>query len=268
LGPFQAFFLGLVQGLTEFLPVSSSGHLVLMQRLFNIKEGALTFDIAVHLATAVAVTLVLWKDIWGMIKRPFSKLTLLVVVGTIPTGIIGLLFRDAFEGLYESGVTLGFEFILTGLILWYAESIRSGNKKLDNTGYVDAAVIGVAQGIAILPAISRSGLTLAGALFRGLNREFALKFSFLMSIPAILGAAVPDVLDIIKGGGGTGTNLDPLPLAIGMITAAVSGYLAVRLMLKIFAQKSLKMFSYYVFVLGALIILDQLVFGRFFPKLF
>jgi len=131
--------------------------------------------------------------------------------------------------------------------------------------YGDAAVVGVAQGLAILPAVSRSGLTLAGSLTRGLNREFALKFSFLMSIPAILGATVLDVYDTVKAGS---LSVAVGPLVVGMLVAAVSGYLTVKFMLKIFSKASLKVFSYYVFVLGILIIMEQIVSGKYFGKLF
>ncbi|AUS98874.1 undecaprenyl-diphosphatase [Clostridium thermosuccinogenes] len=264
LNSLEAFILGLVQGLTEFLPISSSGHLVIFQRLFGLHD-VITFDVAVHFATLVAVCAVLWKDIIEILKRPFSKLPLLIVVGTIPTALIGVLLKDFFDSIFNSAVTLGFEFLITGLVLWYAESVRSRNKGLKEMTYTDATVVGVAQGLAILPAVSRSGLTLAGALSRGLNREFALKFSFLMSIPAILGAAVLDVYDTVKAGS---LSVDVLPLVIGMLTAAVSGYLSVRFMLKVFSKTSLKVFSYYVFALGIIIIIEQLVSGKYFGKLF
>lgn len=264
----HAFILGVVQGLTEFLPVSSSGHLVLFQRLFGISEGALTFDVAVHLATLIAVFVVFWKDIVDMLKKPFGKLPLLIIAGTIPTVAIALAFKDMFEKVFESGRTLGIEFIFTGLILWYAESIRSKDKGLEKATYTDAVVVGLAQGVAILPAISRSGLTIAGALFRGLNREFAARFSFLLSIPAILGAAVLDGYKLVKNPGMLETSGGFLPLAVGMLAAAVFGYFAIRFMLKILAKGSLKVFSYYVFILGFLVIMEQLVSGKLFGRLF
>ncbi|RJQ25177.1 undecaprenyl-diphosphate phosphatase [Candidatus Parcubacteria bacterium] len=264
----QGFILGIIQGLSEFLPISSSGHLVLFQKLFGLKEGVVTFDIALHLATLIAVIVVLWKDALEIIRKPLSKMTFLIIAGTIPTFIIGAAFSDLFEKLFESGISLGFEFILTGLVLWYADSVRSKNKGLEKTTYIDAAIIGVAQGIAILPAVSRSGFTIAGALFRGLNREFALKFSFLMSVPAILGAAAKDFYDIIKAGNGLEIGVGMGPLLIGMLAAAVSGYLAIRFMLKVFTKVSLKVFSYYVFILGAIVLVDQIFFGKFFGRLF
>lgn len=264
----QGLILGIVQGLAEYLPISSSGHLVLFQKIFDLEEGVVTFDIAVHIATLIPVCVVLWDDIAAILKKPFSKLTFLIIVGTIPTALIGIVFGDVFENLFESGKSLGFEFILTGLILWYAENVKSKNKGLDKMMYGDAAVIGTAQGIAILPAVSRSGLTIAGALFRGLNREFALRFSFLMSIPAILGAAAKDGYDILKSGGITNTGVDVWPLVAGVLAAAIFGYLAVKFMLRIFSKVSFKVFSYYVFILGVLVIIDQLCFNRFFDKLF
>ncbi|MCX8131333.1 MAG: undecaprenyl-diphosphate phosphatase [Clostridia bacterium] len=257
----QGLILGLIQGLTEFLPISSSGHLVLFQKLFGLKEGVLTFDAALHLATLLAVVWIFREDIINMIKKPFSKLTLLVVVGTIPTGIIGIAFKDQIEKIFESGVTIGIEFILTGIILWLAESIRRKNKGIEKTSYLDATLMGTAQAIAILPAISRSGLTLAAALMRGLNREFALRLSFLISIIPIFGAVVFDLKDALEPGNGITSGVEVLPLLVGMGAAAISGYLAIKFMLKIFSKASLKIFSYYVFILGALIIAEQLVRG-------
>jgi undecaprenyl-diphosphatase len=262
---FQAIILGLVQGITEFLPISSSGHLVIFQKLFGLQEGVLVFDVAVHFATLLAVVSVMWREIVEIIKRPFARLPLLLLAATIPTIIIGFVFKDYFEELLKSGRTLGLEFIFTGLVLWYAENVRRKNKKVETTSFFDAAFIGAAQGAAILPAVSRSGLTLAGALFRGLNREFAIKFSFLMSIPAILGPALLDVFKLTRG---VQVGISWGPLIAGMLAAAVSGYLAVRFMLRIFAKTSLKVFSYYVFILGAIIILEQIFSGRLFGRLF
>jgi len=264
----QGVILGIVQGLTEFLPISSSGHLVIFQRLFGLKEGVVTFDIAVHLATLAAVFIVMRKEIWEILKKPFGKLPLLIIAGTIPTIIIGAVFSDFIKNMFNSAKSLGFEFLLTGIALYYADNTKSRNKGINSTTYADAVVIGMAQGVAILPAVSRSGLTIAGAISRGLNREFALKFSFLMSIPAILGAAVKDGYDIISSGSGFANNVETVPLIAGMMAAAISGYIAIRFMLKIFSKASMKIFSYYVFVLAAFVLIDQLFFGKFFGRLF
>lgn len=265
----KALILGVVQGLTEFLPISSSGHLLVFQKLMGVNmENILTFDLALHFATLVAVVAVLWRDVLEMIKHPFSKLTLLVVVGTIPTVIIGFAFKETFEGLLHSGVSVGIEFIFTGVILLYAENVKNRQKRLEQMKYSDAVVVGIAQGIAILPAVSRSGLTLAGALFRGLNREFALRFSFLMSIPAILGPALLDAVDFVQGEANASLGMSTPAFLLGMLAAAISGYLAVRFMLRIFTKWSLRVFAYYVFAVGAVILVDQLFFQRYFPALF
>ncbi len=260
----QGIILGLVQGLGEFLPISSSGHLVLFQRLFGLQEGVLTFDIAVHLATLIVVFYVLWDDIIAILKNPLGKLPLLIIVATIPTAIIGFLFSDFFKEMFTSGASLGIDFILTGLALWFAESVQSKNKKLKETTYTDAALVGVAQGLSILPGVSRSGFTLSGSLIRGLDREFALKFSFLLSIPAILGAAVKDGYDLLKSGSALSIGVELWPLLAGMIAAAISGYIAVKFMLKKFSKVNLKKFSLYVFALGVFVLIDQLFVGKFF----
>lgn len=258
---FQAIILGIIQGLTEFLPISSSGHLVLFQKIFGINEPTLIFDTMVHVGTLAAVITVLWKDIYSLLRRPFQKLTWLLAVGTIPTVIIALLFKDSIELLFKSGSTLGFEFIITGMILLFAERLNSGRKHVDETSYQDAAFIGIMQGVAIMPAISRSGLTISGALMRNLDREFAARFSFLMSIPAILGAAVFQMKDIMEEGGAA---LISTPLLAGTFAAAIAGYFSVRFMIVLIRKGSMKVFSYYVFALGALVLLDQFVTHLFF----
>lgn len=261
----QALFLGIIQGLTEFLPISSSGHLVLFQRLFDVAEANLTFDVMVHFGTLVAVIVYFWSDIVEIIKKPLGKLPIYILIGTIPTGIIGLAFKDFFDRLFQTGQTLGVEFLITGLIIWFAESIRSGRKGLREITVTDALLIGTCQGLAILPAISRSGLTIAGSLFRGLDRKFAAKFSFLLSIPAILGATVVEGRHIFS----TSFNTDLiLPIIIGTIAAGLAGYFAIKLMISILEKSSLKVFSFYVFALGILVLLDQLFFNLYFPPLF
>jgi undecaprenyl-diphosphatase len=260
----QAFVLGVVQGLTEFLPVSSSGHLVLFQRIFGLREGVLAFDIAVHVATLLAVTVVFWRDLRGIFRKPFGKMTWLLVLGTIPAAAAGLLFKDFFERLFETGKTLGFEFIATGLVLWFAETVKSKRKTLPETTAADALVIGAAQAVAILPAVSRSGLTIVGALWRGLDREFAAKFSFLLSIPVILGAAaldVPDALEAFKSGGTFGVG--PVPLAVGTLAALVFGALSIGWTLRVLKRGSLRGFAVYVSVLGVLLLIDQAFGGLF-----
>lgn len=259
----ESLFLGIVQGLTEFLPVSSSGHLVLFQRLFGIEEGALIFDVAVHVATVAALGTVFRREIWSMIRRPFSRLSLLVIAGTVPTGLIGVFLKDIFEEMFRSGSSLGVGFLVTGTVLWWAEKTRSRNKDLEQMSYTDALFIGTLQGVAIIPAVSRSGMTIAGALMRGLNRELAARFSFLLSIPAILGAAVvkaKPLIAMVKAG----TGISAADIALGMLAAALSGYLAIRFMLWVIEKKSLRGFSWYVWALGIMVLADQFFIHRFF----
>jgi len=256
----KAVVLGIIQGFTEFLPVSSSGHLLVFRKLLGLSEAGLFLDTMLHLGTLLAVIAVFWRDILEMIKKPFSHLTLLIIVGTIPTGIIGVLFKDFFEELAVSGATVGWEFLATGAILWIADKVKDrGYKKVERISFADTLIVGTLQGIAILPAISRSGLTISGALFRGIDRETAARFSFLLSIPAIMGAVVVQGADLFDG------KLETIGMAsllAGTVAAAVTGYIAVKWMLQIIRRGSLKGFAYYVWALGAVIIILQMT-GRF-----
>ena len=252
----KAIILGIIQGITEFLPISSSGHLVLAQKIMGFTEPPLIFDTVLHLGTLFAVVLVLWSDIWPLLKKPFQKMTGLLIVGTIPAALIGLLFKDFFESLFKSGKTLGVEFIITGLILFAAQRMANGHKKIKETTVWDALFVGVMQGIAILPAISRSGLTIAGSLFRKMDRDFAARYSFLLSIPAILGATVLQFKDIKDAGA---MMPSAAPLLLGFVFSFVFGVFSVKFMMKIIREGKLSGFGIYCSVLGALIILDQLV---------
>lgn len=257
----QAILLGIIQGITEFLPISSSGHLVLFQKIFRVTEPSLTFDIVVHIGTLVAVFAVFWKDIASLLRKPFQKLTYLIIAGTIPTAIIGVVFKDFFEKVFRSGSTLGFEFIITGIVLYFADSFNRGRKGIQETSYIDAAFVGVMQGAAILPAVSRSGLTISGALFRDMDRDFAARFSFLLSIPAILGAAVFDMKDVLEVGV---ENLDSMSLGAGFIFSAIFGYISIKYMISILKKGKMRYFSYYVFAIGGLVIIDKYLTHVFF----
>ncbi|HOK43209.1 MAG TPA: undecaprenyl-diphosphate phosphatase [Thermoclostridium caenicola] len=265
---FEAIVLGIVQGLTEFLPVSSSGHLVLFQQLFGIEgEMVVTFDVALHVGTLLAVFVVYWKRILEMIRHPFSKLPVFLVLGTIPTVIIALLFKDAIEGYYASGSLLGPGFVFTGLILIGAEKIGNGRKDLENMKLVDSLLIGAGQGLALMPGVSRSGMTITTGLALGLDRGFAADYAFLLSIPAILGGALLDVLDVVRGDTTAVASIGILPLVVGVAVAAVTGFLAIKVMLAAVKKMKLKYFAWYVMALGILIIIAQLFFKEQFPWL-
>lgn len=253
----KVILLGGIQGFTEFLPVSSSGHLLLFRKLFGLAEAGLLLDTMLHLGTLVAVIAVFWRDILEMIKKPFSHLTLLIVMGTIPTGIIGLAFKDSFEEMARTGSFLGWSFLITGLVLWLADYIKErGLKGVPQISFKDSFLVGTLQGIAIIPGISRSGLTIAGSFFRGVERQTAAKFSFLLSLPAILGAVVVQSVDLFQG------NIEGISLAalvVGTVVAALCGYVAVRWMLNIIQNKSLKGFSFYLWILGFGVLFSQLM---------
>ncbi len=263
---FKAVILGILQGLAEFLPISSSGHLVLFQKILGIEEPGMTFDILLHIGTLIPVFIVFWKDIWSIIKNPFQKMTLFIIIGTIPTVIVALLFNDLIESLFDgsNALYLALAFFFTGIVLLYANQTESGKKDEKTMNIADSLVVGCMQAIAILPGVSRSGSTISGALFRRVNRETAAKYAFLLSIPAILGAAVLKLKDFFTGGGEVITSQTAISYTAGFIASAIFGYIAIRFMLKIISECKLKYFSYYVFVLGALILLDKYVFNLFF----
>ncbi len=266
-----AMLLGLVQGLCEFLPVSSSGHLLLVQELFGVTEGAMFFTVMLHLATLIAVFIVYWETIVELVKKPFQKTVGLLIVATIPAVVVAILFKkvpflEQFSAAADAGKYLGFCFLLTSLFLFISDNVHktrydeSGNrvpfkgKKMKNMGVGDALLIGCMQGVGVLPGVSRSGSTISGALVAGLNRKTAADFSFLMSIPAILGGAVFEIPDAIETGM---AGLHWTSLAAGMLVAGMTGYFAIKLMISAIKKKKLWGFAVYTAVLGILVIVDQ-----------
>lgn len=261
----EALVLGIVQGLTEFLPVSSSGHLVLGQALFGIKEPEIFFDVMLHLGTLGAVCVVFRREIWSLIKeflhllrilfnksalaaawqeRPAFKLLVLILAGTIPTGIIGIVFKDTFESMFASTLTVSFALLFTGLFLFLTGRIKQGTRDITGFRAVDALIIGLAQGLAIIPGISRSGATISTGLFLKLDRELIVRYSFLLSIPAILAAVALQVKDAGQ------STFSPLGLSLGFLAALISGLLALLLLLKIVRRGRLHFFAYYCWLVG------------------
>jgi undecaprenyl-diphosphatase len=250
----EAFILGLIQGLTEFLPISSTGHLYLGRHAFGLNEAGLFLDTMLHIGTLIAVLFYYREELLRILRNPFGKLTWLLVVGTIPAVIVGVAFSDFFEEISNTGVTVGWEFLVTGLFLWFSDNIKNGRKKMDDISYTDALVIGTFQAAAILPAISRSGLTIVGALIRKLDRETAAYFSFLLSIPAIAGGIVFQGIGMLEG---TGPEISGLSLLVGTLSSLVFGYIAVKWMINYLKRGSLKIFAVYVWLLGAIILTAQ-----------
>jgi len=271
---FEAIFLGVVQGLTEFLPVSSSGHLVLFRQVFGVQAPPLAFDTAVHVGTLVAVFAVLWKDILALLKKVVQPLTLYLIIGTIPGVVAAFMFRDWLEGAFETGNYVGFAFLGTSLLLVTAELLakwvaKHSPRKPGEMNWLDALIIGVCQAIALIPGMSRSGATLSGALSRGLNRDLAVRYSFMLSIPIILGATLFQLAEYLLGSGPTATEpveaqIGPLAIAVGTVVATITGFFAVKLMLKIVRKKPLWGFAIYTGILGVLVLTDQLLFNLVF----
>lgn len=255
----EALILGIIQGLTEFLPISSTGHLYLGRNLFGLQEAGLLLDTMLHVGTLLAVFVFYKAEFIKMIKNPFSKLTFLLVVGTIPAVIFGLAFKDYIDEISKTGVTIGWEFLLTGLFLWFADSAKNGHKKMGNISYKDAFIIGTFQAVAIMPAISRSGMTIVAALWRKLDRETAAYFSFLLSTPAIAGAIVLQTKDLL---GGAGEEISLSALLVGIVSSAIFGYIAVKWMIGYLRKHSLKPFAYYVWALGIVVLAFQFT-GKF-----
>lgn len=257
-----AMLLGLVQGLCEFLPVSSSGHLLLLQKIFDVTEGAMFFTVMLHLATLVAVCIVYWKTLVKLISHPVNKTVGMLIIATVPTVIIAILFKkvEPFASFYaatEGGQFLGYGFLVTSALLFASDLMRRKNpkgKKMKDMRVGDALLIGGMQGLAILPSVSRSGGTIAGALFSGLNRKTAADFSFLMSIPAIIGGAVFEIPDAIATGLG---GMHWTTLVAGMLVAGITGYFAIKMMINVIKKKKLIGFVIYTAVLGVLVLVDQ-----------
>ena len=260
----QGLILGAIQGLTEFLPVSSSGHLILTRLLMGISDASsqagayLIFDILLHAGTLAAVIITFWHDWWEMLKHLFhSRLFMLLIVASIPALIADLLFADLIESLF-TGWFMGISFLVTALFLILGEFVskRQRKAKMDPT-VSSSLVMGCFQAIALLPGISRSGASITGGLIAGLDRKTSAKFSFMMSAPAILGSLLVEGKDALAQG--YLQELEILPTALGVVTAAISGCFAIRFMLRLIERISLKWFALHVGLLGLIILCLQLI---------
>jgi len=258
----QAIILGIVQGLTEFIPVSSSGHLVLAQYFFGLEgAGDLSFEIFMHLGTLCAVLIFFRQQIWELIKSMFCwgvkldgethrhnrMLIVFLILSTLSTGIMYMLFKDLFEAAYSSPLFVSLMLIITGILIYSSDLVKDSSIPASNMGFIKALLIGLAQGVAILPGISRSGSTIATSLFCKIKRKDAAHYSFLLSIPAILAANISEYQAI--------TNLDPsvLPHYIGGFVASfVAGYLVIAGLIRLIQGGNLKYFAFYLWLVAAL----------------
>ena len=291
---FEAIILGFIQGVAEFLPVSSSGHLAIFKNFFGLEEAGIAYDILLHVGTLVAVFICFWSDIWELIvngvgivvdacknigiffsnlfnknkkdytmkeyieviSTPFRRYVMLIIVATIPTGIMGVLFKDMIESVSATLLIPGICLLMTSIILIIADNAKDGDENEENVSYKKAGFVGICQGFATMPGISRSGTTVTACLLAGMDRAFAVKFSFIVSIPAIVGAAILDLPDLFKAGV---TGSEMINYTAGTIVAAVVGYICIKTMLKIVRKKKFKVFSIYCAVMGLISIIGFFV---------
>ena len=278
MGMLSAMFLGLVQGISEFLPISSSGHLSLLQHFFGFAgtEGQLFFDVLLHLGTLIAIFVYYWKDILDLLKElgrlflvllgkgekkgsvtasggrklqltPDSRMIVMILVATIPLFFV-LPIKDKVESLYGNVVFIGCALIVTGTILFVSDRLAKGKKTVKTATMLDAFLVGIGQAVAVVPGLSRSGTSISAGMLRGFQRSFAVRFSFLMSIPAVLGANIISIKDAMEAG----IDASRMPMYIaGTIVAAVSGYFAIRLVNLLANKGKFGNFAYYCWGVGA-----------------
>lgn len=252
---FSAAILGLVQGLTEFLPVSSSGHLVVFQQFLSDSQTPIIFDLFLHLGTLLPILAMYRQDVWSLIKLlfsnplgPDSRLGWWIILGSIPTALMGIFLEDIFEQLFHTPKMVGVAFLITGTFLFATQYLKESHRDIQEMTWKDAIFIGLVQGLAITPGISRSGSTISMALLLGLKRDLAAKYSFLLSIPAIVGGFILK-LDELQS-----SSVSASSLGIGFVVAAVSGWVALKILLKLVNSGDFSKFAYYLWGIAILAI--------------
>lgn len=271
---FTSFLLGLIQGVAEFLPISSSGHLAIAQNLLNLQaEIPAFFDVLLHLGTLLAVFVAYWQDIKDMVVEffcgigdlvhhstptpvpPARRLILLIILGTLPLFAV-LPIKDKVQGLSDNMIFIGAALIVTGFLLFASDMMRKGRKTERNATWLDVLIVGAGQAIATMPGISRSGMTISAGCFTGFERKFAVRFSFLLSIPAVLGANILSLKDAAEAG----IVWSEVPIyLVGVVTAAVVGYLCIRLLRMIADKGRFGAFAYYCWAVGLLTLVLNII---------
>jgi undecaprenyl-diphosphatase len=266
----ESLILGIIQGLTEFIPVSSSAHLVIFQHLFGLNEPVIFFDICLHLGTLLAVILFLKDDLRSILIEitklfisekennlserwatlPYVRFCFFAILATIPTALIGFIFKDKFEAMFSSVPGVGLMLMVTGIILFLTKRYKTSHRGMGSITFFDALIIGCAQGLAIAPGISRSGTTISFGIFRGISQDIAARFSFLLSIPAIMGAAV------LKFDSSITLQGDIFSYAAGTIAATITGYFSLKILSSMIRKGQLSYFSPYCIIVGTLSLLS------------
>lgn len=260
----NAVLLAILQGFTEFLPISSTGHLVFAQQLLRIRDPQImTFDIFVHFGTLLSVVMIYWKDLLQMIKAFFNTLAnfilnkenkssedfnlgIYIIIGSIPAGLVGIIFHDQIEEAFTDPKLVAMNLVVTGLVLFLTRLVKSKQEK--KIGIISSFFIGCAQAVAILPGISRSGLTMSVALYFKTPPVQAARFSFLLSVPVIAGAAMLEGIDLLKNG----TSFEFMQLFIGVFVSAAAGFFAIKLLLRIMERGKFNLFAFYCLIVGIL----------------
>jgi undecaprenyl-diphosphatase len=262
----QVILLAIVQGITEFLPISSTAHLILVPWLFGWEDQGLTFDVALHAGTLLAVLVYFARDWWEILRdtcrnifklapatnQTNSRLLLILVLATIPGGLAGLYLESYAESLFRSPLLIAGQLILISLVMWAADRRPTDGKDVKQTSLTDGAVIGLAQAVAIIPGTSRAGITISAGLFQGFTRESAARFSFLLSTPIIGGATLKKAYDVWQAGFPPGAT--PVDYILGFLVSALVGYAAIAFLLHYLQNRTLKIFVAYRMALGVIIV--------------
>ena len=262
-----SILMGIIQGVAEFLPISSSGHLALFQTFFgmeNVEEKYMFFTVLLHFGTLVSVCVVYWRDIAEMIREfflgiaalagkdngapppPARRMVMLIIIGTLPLFVMVFL-RDAVNRLSSNSIMVSCALLVTGFVLFFSDRMAKGRKTARNATITDALIVGCGQALAVIPGLSRSGTTISVGMLRGFDRSFAVRYSFLLSLPAILGANVLEIKDAVE----VGINVEELPMYIvGVVIAAVVGYFSIRLVKSLSDKGKFGKFAYYCWAVG------------------
>ena len=263
-----SILMGIIQGVAEFLPISSSGHLALFQTFFgmeNVEEKYMFFTVQLHFGTLISVCVVYWRDIADMIREfflgiaalagrkdtgvtppPARRMVMLIIIATLPLFVMVLL-QDAINQLFSNSIMVSCALIVTGFILFFSDRLAKGHKTARNATVADALIVGCGQALAVIPGLSRSGTTISVGMLRGFDRAFAVRFSFLLSLPAILGANVLEIKDAVEAG----FPMEELPMYLmGVAVAAVVGYFAIRLVKSLADKGKFGKFAYYCWAVG------------------
>jgi undecaprenyl-diphosphatase len=262
--PLEPIILGIVQGITEFLPISSTAHLILVPWLFQWQDPGLTFDVMLHAGTLLALLLYFWKDWLNMLagllpghfvpnqdQRLGSGFLLIIIAGTIPAALAGAFFEKAVETTLRSPLIIAGSLILLALLLWLAERVTRKARPMASVSFFDGLIVGLAQIVALIPGVSRSGITMTAGLFRGLTREAAARFSFLLSAPVIGGATVKKLLELRHTGIEASARM---PMLLGFLASFIAGYLTIRFLLRYLQRNTLYLFVGYRIILGVVIV--------------